>query len=104
MFFCDAERLKKELPQKNFLESTLLINIYRKNMKKYFVLTISLLLLLFCVQPVFAQNTETITVTNNGKSVTFKMIRVEAGTFQMGDANSFDNEKPIHSVILTNDY
>ena len=73
-------------------------------MKKYFVLTISLLLLLFCVQPVFAQNTETITVTNNGKSVTFKMIRVEAGTFQMGDANSFDNEKPIHSVILTNDY
>ena len=73
-------------------------------MKKYFVLTISLLLLLFCVQPVFAQNTETITVTNNGKSVTFKMIRVEAGTFQMGDANGSSFEKPIHSVTLTSDY
>ena len=40
------------------------------------------------------------TVTNKGKTVSFKMIRVEAGTFQMG-GNEY---KPIHSVTLTNDY
>ena len=48
--------------------------------------------------------TETITVKNNGKTVSFKMIRVEAGTFVMGDINSSSDEKPIHSVTLTNDY
>ena len=46
------------------------------------------------------QNEEIFTITNNGKTVSFKMIRVEAGTFQMG-GNEY---KPIHSVTLTNDY
>ena len=49
------------------------------------------------------------TVTGNGKTVTFKMVRVEHGTFQMGatteqgsDADS--HEKPEHTVTLTSDY
>ena len=49
------------------------------------------------------------TVTGNGKTVTFKMVRVEHGTFQMGatteqgsDADS--DEKPEHTVTLTSDY
>ncbi len=40
------------------------------------------------------------TVKGHGKTVSFKMIKVEAGTFQMGD----DYEKPIHQVTLTKDY
>ena len=32
--------------------------------------------------------------------VTFKMIRVEGGTFQMGSNDGYDREKPIHQVIL----
>ena len=45
------------------------------------------------------------TFTVNG--VSFKMIRVEGGTFQMGATEElgidYDNEKPVHSVTL-NDY
>ena len=48
------------------------------------------------------QNVGTFTITNNGKTVSFKMIRVEAGTFQMG--GNLSDCKPIHSVTLTNDY
>lgn len=33
--------------------------------------------------------------------VTFRMIRVEAGTFQMG---GYSNEEPVHSVTLSADY
>lgn len=32
--------------------------------------------------------------------VTFKMVRVEKGTFQMGCNNGYDREKPIHQVTL----
>ena len=51
----------------------------------------------------------TFTVTGNGKTATFKMIRVEAGTFQMGataeqGSDAWDDEKPAHSVTLTQDY
>lgn len=42
------------------------------------------------------------TFTVNG--VDFTMIRVEAGTFQMGSNSEYDNEKPIHQVTLTKDY
>lgn len=35
--------------------------------------------------------------------VTFKMIRVEAGTFQMGGTEISD-EKPVHSVTISKDY
>ena len=44
------------------------------------------------------------TVTNKGKTVSFKMIRVEAGTFKMGSETGSKDEKPVHSVTLTNDY
>lgn len=35
--------------------------------------------------------------------VTFKMIRVEAGTFQMG-GTEYSDEKPVHSVAISKDY
>lgn len=52
---------------------------------------------------------QTFTVIGNGKTVTFKMIHVEAGTFQMGataeqGSDADDDEKPAHSVTLTKDY
>jgi formylglycine-generating enzyme required for sulfatase activity len=36
--------------------------------------------------------------------VTFKMIRVEAGTFQMGSTSGDSEEKPVHSVTISKDY
>ena len=35
------------------------------------------------------------------EGVTFKMIRVEEGTFQMGSNDGYDREKPIHQVTLS---
>lgn len=49
-------------------------------------------------------NTPTFTVTGNGKTVSFKMIKVEGGTFQMGSTDGYNDEQPIHSVTLTKDY
>lgn len=46
----------------------------------------------------------TFTITGNGKTVTFKMIKVEGGTFQMGSTFGDSNETPVHSVTLTKDY
>ena len=50
--------------------------------------------------------TKIFTVTGNGKTVTFNMKLVEAGTFQMGSDAADDNDwdKPVHSVTLTKDY
>ncbi len=36
--------------------------------------------------------------------VTFKMKKVQAGTFQMGSDEGTDYEKPVHTVTLTKDY
>lgn len=36
--------------------------------------------------------------------VSFKMIRVEAGTFRMGSTDGKDNEQPVHSVTISKDY
>ena len=44
------------------------------------------------------------TVTGNGKTVTFNMVLVKAGTFQMGSTTGDENEQPVHSVTLTKDY
>ena len=49
-------------------------------------------------------NTREFSVTNNGKTVTFQMIFVEAGTFMMGTSTGYDDEKPVHSVTLTKNY
>ena len=38
------------------------------------------------------------------KGVTFKMIKVEAGTFQMGSSSGDSDEKPVHQVTLPQDY
>jgi len=43
-------------------------------------------------------------VTGNGKTVTFKMKKVEGGTFQMGSTNGYSDEQPVHSVTITKDY
>lgn len=47
---------------------------------------------------------KTITVSGNGKNINFKMIKVEAGTFQMGSDSGDSDEKPVHQVTLTNNY
>lgn len=46
--------------------------------------------------------TEVLTITVNG--VTFNMIKVEKGTFQMGSKAGDSDEKPVHQVTLTKDY
>ena len=48
----------------------------------------------------FSSNSKTFTV----KGVTFKMIPVEGGTFRMGSANGESDEKPVHSVTLSDYY
>lgn len=50
---------------------------------------------------------QTITVTANG--VSFKMVRVDGGTFTMGatseqGSDAYDNEKPTHKVTLSSYY
>ena len=44
------------------------------------------------------------TVTGHGRTVNFKMIKVEAGKFQMGSESGDSDEKPFHQVTLTKDY
>jgi len=51
-----------------------------------------------------ATDEKTFTVTGHGKTVSFKMKLVKAGTFQMGSTAGNDDEKPVHSVTLTKDY
>ena len=56
-------------------------------------------------QPSLSASTVTIPVKDG---VSIEMIKVEAGTFMMGATsemqNSYDGEKPVHQVTLTNDY
>ena len=40
----------------------------------------------------------------NVDGVSFKMIKVEGGTFQMGSENGYGSEKPVHSVTLSGYY
>lgn len=44
------------------------------------------------------------TIDNNDKTITFKMIKVEAGTYEMGRAGITDVATPVHTVSLTKDY
>ena len=48
--------------------------------------------------------TKAFIVMGNGKTVTFRMKLVQAGTFQMGSISNLDNEQPVHQVTLTKDY
>lgn len=36
--------------------------------------------------------------------IIFKMIKIEGGIFQMGSKNAYDDEEPVHNVILTDYY
>ena len=47
---------------------------------------------------------QTFTVTGNGKTITFKMKKVEAGSFQRGSDSGDNDEKPVHQVTLSKDY
>ena len=49
-------------------------------------------------------SSRTFTVTSNGQIVSFKMIKVEGGTFQMGSTTGDSDEQPVHIVTITNDY
>jgi formylglycine-generating enzyme required for sulfatase activity len=55
-------------------------------------------------QPVSSSDDQVFTLTNNGKTVTFRMKPVGAGSFEMGSNSGGDDEKPVHRVTLTNDY
>ena len=55
---------------------------------------------------VSSEGDQTFTVTGNGKTVSFKMIRVDGGTFTMGatseqGSDAWDSEKPAHQVTLS---
>lgn len=82
-------------------------------MKKIYCIA-SLLLLVGCSSSVKNQASERIdselqvtlaetdtNLTVSVDSVTFKMIRVEGGTFQMGSMDGANNEKPVHEVTLS---
>jgi len=51
-----------------------------------------------------ANSDRTFTVTGNGKTVMFKMIKVEAGTFEMGSTTGDGAEQPVHSVTISKAY
>ena len=53
-------------------------------------------------EKVFIHNENSTTITVNG--VSFVMIKVGAGTFQMGSATGGRNQRPVHQVTLTKDY
>ncbi len=56
------------------------------------------------LEKVIAESSEKETFNVNG--VSFDMVRVEGGTFEMGsdDSDAFDREKPVHSEIVKNFY
>ena len=55
-------------------------------------------------EPDLQPTEKSFTVTGNGKTVTFNMKLVEAGTFQMGSTSGNSDEQPVHSVTMTKDY
>ena len=69
-------------------------------MRKFTVIT----LLLICIFALKANTNQSYTEVVNG--VSFKMIKVEGGTFRMGsnDREAFEDEKPVHSVTLSDYY
>ena len=79
-------------------------------MKSIYLLA-PLLLLAACsnsVKHASAQEERTVNVVETDTNlmvtiddVTFKMIRVEGGTFQMGSVDGQDDEKPVHEVTLS---
>ena len=46
----------------------------------------------------------TFTLSNNGKTVSFNMIWIKEGSFQMGSTTGYSDELPVHGVTITKDY
>lgn len=81
-----------------------MINQIHLNMKRIFLFTLSLTLMLFSMTDAGAQEANR-TFTVNGES--FTMIYVQGGTFTMGATteqgyDAFEDEYPAHSVTLSN--
>ena len=70
-------------------------------MKKFFYLMLVVALVASCKKD-DSVNPSKLTITVDG--VSFKMIKVEGGTFQMGSENGYDWETPVHSVTLSDYY
>ena len=75
-------------------------------MKKFFYLMIVVMLVASCKKDGGSSNpiedplgSDTLKINVNG--VSFKMIKIESGTFQMGSENGEEDEQPIHSVTLS---
>ena len=67
-------------------------------MKKFFYLLLVVMLVASCKN----DGGESIEINVDG--VSFKMIKVKGGTFQMGSENGEEDEQPIHSVTLSDYY
>lgn len=76
------------------------IKLKVKNMKKLFLL----LLMPLEVLMVSAQNNDNVLVVELRDGLSFKMIKVTGGTFQMGSTNGEEREQPVHSVTLSDYY
>ena len=77
-------------------------------MKRIFIL--SLIAVAFSLST-FGQNTKPVVQDNSFKTrefsdngVSFKMVAVEGGTFQMGSEDGESDEQPVHSVTLSDYY
>ena len=86
-------------------------------MKRTFILSliaVAFILLLIGVAfslSIFEENPKPVVQDNSFKTrefsvngVSFKMVAVEGGTFQMGSDDGEDDEKPVHSVTLSSYY
>jgi formylglycine-generating enzyme required for sulfatase activity len=75
-------------------------------MKKLFLLTVFLLAV--SVLPTFAAGTGETLIIDLGKGVKLEMVKIHAGTFQMGSPDSDDegifNEYPQHKVTISKDF
>lgn len=58
----------------------------------------------FGEEPGAAGNAEPANKTFTVEGVTFAMVAVQAGTFQMGSTNGDTDERPVHNVTISNDY
>ena len=78
-------------------------------MKKFFYLMLLVALVASCKNDGGSSNPADDPSESDGLEITvdgvsFKMIKVEGGTFQMGSENGDEDEQPIHSVTLSGYY
>ena len=90
-------------------DKTIHLNEYKKNDEIEVVFDLNgdsedILHFLIDGQEVKQKNFSDETIDFNVKGVSFKMVRVEHGSFMMGAVNSNLDERPMHRVTLTSDY